>query len=60
MNKCGDDACSLKKPDLPNDAFISYSREDREFASRLEKTLEDYKPPKDLKVPQRNLVALWA
>ena len=39
-----------------NDAFISYSRKDKEFASRLEKALEDYKPPKDLKVLQRNLV----
>lgn len=38
-----------------NDAFISYSRKDKDFASKLEKTLEDYKPPKELKVPQRNL-----
>jgi len=38
-----------------HDAFISYSRKDVDFARRLEKALEDYKPPKDLKVAQRHL-----
>ncbi len=45
-----------EKQTFTNDAFISYSRKDREFAAKLEKALEDYKPPKDLKVLQRNLV----
>jgi hypothetical protein len=38
-----------------HDAFISYSRKDKEFARKLEKALEDYAPPKDLAVPQRHL-----
>ena len=38
-----------------HDAFISYSRKNRDFAVRLEKALEDYVPPKDLNVPQRHL-----
>jgi len=42
-------------PSFTYDAFISYSREDKEFAKRLEKALEDHKPPKDLDAPQRNL-----
>ena len=37
------------------DAFISYSRKDREFAGRLERALRSYRPPKDLAVPQRYL-----
>lgn len=45
----------VEKQNLPNDAFISYSRRDIEFARKLEKALEDYKPPKDLNVPQRRL-----
>jgi tetratricopeptide (TPR) repeat protein len=45
-----------EKPVFTNDAFISYSRKDREFSAKLEKALEDYKPPKGLNVPQRNLV----
>ena len=45
----------VHKPTFTNDAFISYSRKDREFAARLEKVLEDYKPPKELRVPQRRL-----
>ena len=39
-----------------NDAFISYSRKDREFAARLQEALGKYKPPKGLKLPQRRLV----
>jgi WD40 repeat protein len=45
----------VQKSTYAHDAFVSYSRKDKEFARRLEKALEDYKPPKDLKVPQRNL-----
>ena len=41
---------------LNNDIFISYSRTDKDFANRLEKALEAYKPPKDLNAPQRHLV----
>jgi WD40 repeat protein len=37
------------------DAFISYSREDIEFARKLEKALNAYKPPREIKAPQRNL-----
>ena len=36
-------------------AFISYSREDEAFAVELERALENYTPPTDLAVPQRNL-----
>ena len=45
----------LQKPTRRHDVFISYSRKDKEFARKLEKALKDYRPPKDLKVPQRNL-----
>ncbi len=38
-----------------HDAFISYSRKDVEFARLLEKALKNYKPPKDLGLPQRTL-----
>ena len=38
-----------------NDAFISYSRKDKDFAAKLEKALKNYKPPKGLNLPQRNL-----
>ena len=37
------------------DVFISYSRQDLAFSRRLENTLESYKPPKGLGVPQRHL-----
>ncbi|RMF61139.1 MAG: TIR domain-containing protein [Calditrichaeota bacterium] len=37
------------------DAFISYSRKDKEFAIKLEKALENFKPPKIQGVPQRHL-----
>ncbi|HEX8339093.1 MAG TPA: hypothetical protein VF621_20395, partial [Pyrinomonadaceae bacterium] len=33
-------------------AFISYSRKNESFASRLEQALESYKPPKDLRARQ--------
>ena len=45
----------IEKRNCVHDAFMSYSRKDKDFAKKLEKALEDYKPPKDLKVPQRNL-----
>ena len=44
-----------EKQEIVFDAFLSYSRTDVEFASRLEKALESYRPPKDLNVPQRPL-----
>jgi len=44
-----------QKPTQTYDAFISYSRKDAAFASKLKKSLEDYTPPADLKVPQRRL-----
>ena len=37
------------------DAFISYSAEDKTFAEKLEEALENYKPPKDLDLPQHRL-----
>jgi WD40 repeat protein len=37
------------------DVFISYSRQDIDFARSLERTLESYKPAKDLSVPRRYL-----
>ncbi len=37
------------------DVFISYSRKDGAFASKLEAALRRYSPPKDLSVPQRRL-----
>ncbi len=46
----------VEKPTFMNDAFISYSRKDIEFARKLEKSLEDCKSPTGLNVPQRNLV----
>jgi hypothetical protein len=43
------------QPGAAHDAFISYSRKDGVFARQLERALENYKPPKDLPVPQRHL-----
>jgi WD40 repeat protein/tetratricopeptide (TPR) repeat protein len=37
------------------DAFVSYSRTDVAFARLLEKTLNTYRPPKTLNLPQRRL-----
>lgn len=37
------------------DVFISYSRQDADFARKLERTLESYQPPADLPIPQRHL-----
>jgi len=48
-------APDLQKPTRRHDVFISYSRKDKEFARSLEKALKDYRPPNDLKVPQRNV-----
>jgi hypothetical protein len=44
-----------QKQSYQYDAFISYSSQNEEFATRLEKTLRKYKPPKHLNVPQRHL-----
>src|SRR5262245_51122554 len=38
-----------------HDAFISYSRKDTAFASRLEHTLEAYAQTKELNLPRRHL-----
>ncbi len=38
-----------------HDAFISYSRKDRAFASLLEKALEAFSPPKIGTIPQKHL-----
>lgn len=40
---------------MTHDVFISYSRKDKGFATRLEKTLEAYIPPKELSLPHRHL-----
>lgn len=39
------------------DVFISYSRKNEIFASALQQALQNYKPEKDLKVPQRFIKA---
>jgi hypothetical protein len=44
-----------EEPKYTYDAFISYSRKNTDFAAKLEKALKDYKPPKDLDVPQRHI-----
>jgi WD40 repeat protein len=44
-----------QQPTVTNDAFISYSRKDEQFAAQLEKALKGYKPPGDLNLPQRYL-----
>ncbi len=38
-----------------HDAFISYSRKDKEFARKLEKSLKAYKPPRALDVAHKYL-----
>jgi hypothetical protein len=47
----------LDQPRAPDewDVFISYSRKDHEFASRLHAVLNVYQPPRGLPVPQRRL-----
>ena len=42
-------------PSYTHDAFISYSRKNEGFAQALQRALENFKPPKDLKAPQRYL-----
>lgn len=44
-----------RAPAPAHDAFISYSRKDREFASRLDRALTEYRPPRDPGIPQRRL-----
>jgi hypothetical protein len=39
------------------DVFISYSRKDHAFATRLHAALNAYQPPRDLPLPQRRLQA---
>jgi WD40 repeat protein len=45
----------IDHPEHSYDAFISYSRKDIAFARKLEQALRNYRPPKNLPVPQRNL-----
>jgi WD40 repeat protein len=40
---------------MAHDAFISYSRKDRDFAIRLQKALANYTPQKDLPLPHRRV-----
>lgn len=42
-------------PSYTHDVFISYSRQNEVFAQALQRALENFKPPKDLKAPQRYL-----
>src|ERR1700730_10466634 len=39
------------------DVFISYSRKDQAFATRLHAAVNAYQPPRDLPLPQRRLQA---
>ncbi len=48
-------AATAAVTEYAHDVFISYSRADKEFARKLEKALEDYRPPKNLAVPKRHL-----
>jgi hypothetical protein len=50
-----DDAAAGARAAPIHDAFISYSRKDAVFARRLEKALEEFKPPRDLPVEHRSL-----
>ncbi|MGH7325548.1 MAG: TIR domain-containing protein [Candidatus Rokuibacteriota bacterium] len=50
-----DERSPTPSQELRYDAFISYSRKDKEFARRLEQELRRYRPPRDLAVPQRYL-----
>jgi hypothetical protein len=43
------DVSQAPRADFRYEAFISYSRKDREFAERLEEELRRYRPPKDLR-----------
>lgn len=45
----------IEKTSYQHNAFISYSRKDREFAAWLERALERYSPPKYLKLVGRHL-----
>jgi len=47
---------STEKTAFANDIFISYSRKDKDFATRLENALENYRPPRGVELPLRNLV----
>ena len=40
---------------MAHDVFISYSRKDKGFATRLVKALLNYVPPKEMNLPQRHL-----
>lgn len=54
----GTDAAAVPSPDrvsAVHDAFISYSRKDKDFARKLEKSLKAYKPPRALDVAHRYL-----
>ena len=45
----------MGEQDLSYDAFISYSRQDKVFATLLKKALENFQPPRGLGLPQRYL-----
>ena len=42
--------------DATHDVFVSYSRQESDFAKLLERKLEAYKPPKGLGLPARRLL----
>ena len=48
-------SAAVTEASLVHDAFISYSRKDKEFARKLDKALKAYTPPRALDVPQRHL-----
>ena len=52
MNQTG---AEPRDRELRHDAFISYSRSDREFAVRLQHALQNYQPPKETRAGGRRL-----
>jgi hypothetical protein len=46
---------SNPEPNKTHDVFVSYSRNDSEFATELRNALERYKPSPELGLPQRHL-----
>lgn len=55
MNERADEVDTVIEGDHSFDAFISYSRDDIDFARALEKTLQNFRPPKGIGHERRRL-----